>query len=201
MKQMSTVPTFSPEDIIETFKAIVKSYDPALEQLQINGVYALAGEILGLSEDALSEYVYEDPEWDYFGDVNTAEYGGVLARKVGDDEVEFIQLDMDQGTGKRILLHGTIMWYSDFKENTNVIAFCEECGMTVQEVYENTAEFADAILRSFGCGAFEFNPTNAKWEPCINILDANAEDAEICSFLKELNVPKERYQSIEEVEA
>lgn len=58
MDNFSSMPTFSPKEIADTLKSLVYGYsEVSLTEEERNGAYAFASELLGVSEDALAEYV------------------------------------------------------------------------------------------------------------------------------------------------
>ena len=138
-------------------------------------------------------------EWQHDGDVNPIDWGGMFARFDERGDIEYIGIigESEIGEGEGILYHGTIVDPKEYMNEKCIKLATEELGCTAEEFLEQPAVFANELVNGYGCGFFEFSPTNINGQGAysMNMDDFKATSREIALFLKEAGVPETYWES------
>lgn len=129
-------------------------------------------------------------EWKYTGDVNPVEYGGTWVAKDTNGGYEFVNIATSED--KKFLFHGTVCWPEDHFDADFIKEAASEFGYSSPEEFlkEDPANFINEVISGFGCGIFEFSPTNVRGQGAYSMRweDFEATEEEIRDFLKELEI-------------
>lgn len=166
-----------------------------------------------LDEDAIADWLSDNYEflveeftieteetpWRLCGDINTAEYGGTLVRVDERGDLEYIHIAVSSDSDDKFLLHGTIVDPKDYLDEDSIGSDAMDSDCSPEEYLSKyPAAFADTLFSGYGCGIFEFSPSNINGQGCYSMRyeDFTATDKDIVKFLKEMEVPCDTYLSV-----
>jgi hypothetical protein len=128
--------------------------------------------------------------WEYTGDANVIEYGGTFVAKEDNGNLEFISIITAED--HKFLFHGVICWPEDYLNEEIIVLAAKEFGYESPKKFleESPALYANELISMFGCGVFEFSPTNihGQGEYSMRYEDFEATDDEIRGYLTEAEV-------------
>ena len=140
-------------------------------------------------------------EWNNHGDVNFADYGGVMTRTNDErpNDVEFFQIQIS-AEGDRFAYHGTVVDVTDYTDNEYIKEEAEAQGKTPEEyIKENPEQAAVILVENYGYGAMEFSATNKDGQGAYSLdpNDFKLSEQELAEFMKKVEIPDNYLPSFE----
>lgn len=134
-------------------------------------------------------------EWNNYGDVNFAEYGGIMVRQSENCENDYEFFELQVGDENKYAFHGTVCNIIDYADENVIKDVAADFGYdNVQDfIKENPERAVVELVESYGYGAMEFDAQNGKGEGqySLNRNDFKLNDNQLVLFMEHAELPKD----------